>query len=180
MKKLTVAGLVLGGVVGATASAQQAPTQQSLSASLNVYVFPAAGQAPDQQSKDEAECYQWAVGSTGVDPFALAKQTEAQEQQAQQVQQSTQGAGAKGALGGAAAGALIGEIADDDASKGAAYGAAAGAIMGRRRAKSAQQQAQQQSQQQIQQAEANEAQQRGNFNNAFSVCLEAKQYMVKF
>ena len=173
-------GLMFTVAAAGTASAQQ----QSLAASLNVYVFPSEGQAADQQAKDESACYQWAVQNTGVDPFELAKQTEAQEQQAQQqnqqVQQSTQGAGAKGAIGGAAAGALIGEIADDDASKGAAYGAAAGAIMARRRSRSAQQQSQQQTEQQVQQIEANSAQQRNNFNNAFSVCLEGKKYMVKF
>ena len=184
MKRQIATMVVVAGTLAATAFAQQPAGQQSLSASLQIYVFPSAGQAPDKQSKDEAECYQWAVSNTGVDPFELQKQYEAQTQQAQQqqqqVQQQTQGAGAKGAVGGAAAGALIGEVANDDASEGAAYGAAAGAIMARRRAKSAQQQSQQQAQQQTQQAEANYQQQRSNFNNAFSVCLEGKQYMVKF
>jgi hypothetical protein len=179
MYKSIVFGLLA--VMAFTAHAQQ---QQSISATLQVYVFPSEGQTSDQQARDESECYQWAVGNTGVDPFELDKQTEAQKQQAQQqqqqVEQQTQGAGAKGAVKGAAAGALIGEIANDDASEGAAYGAAAGAIMSRRRSRSAQQQAEQQSQQQQQQADANYQQQRGNFNNAFSACLEAKKYMVKY
>jgi hypothetical protein len=180
MYKRLIPGLLFAIAAAGTASAQQ----QSLAASLEIYVFPSEGQPADQQAKDESACYQWAVQNTGVDPFELAKQTDAQIQQAQQqnqqVQQSTQGAGAKGAVGGAAAGALIGEIADDDASQGAAYGAAAGAIMGRRRAKQTQQQSQQQTQQSQQQIEANYQQQRGNFNNAFSVCLEGMKYMVKF
>ncbi|HSL70982.1 MAG TPA: hypothetical protein VK864_12120 [Longimicrobiales bacterium] len=165
-------------------STQPAGAQKSLAATLNVYVFPSAGQAASQQSKDESECYQWAVQNTGTDPFAAQKQAQAAQEQAaqqqQQVQQSTQGAGAKGAVKGAAAGALIGEVASNDADEGAAYGAAAGAVMARRGAKKAQAQAQQQTQQQVQQAQALSKEQIDAFHKAFSVCLEAKKYMVKY
>ena len=175
---------MLAAPVPAQDQSQQPAQQRSLSATMNIYVFPSAGQAPDQQSRDEAECYEWAVGNTGVDPFELQKQAEAQKQQAaqqgQQAQQATQGSAARGAVTGAATGALIGEIANDDAGEGAAYGAAAGMMRGRRQARAAQSQAQQQTQQQVQQVEANYEQQIGNFNNAFSVCLEAKDYMVRF
>ena len=78
-------------------------------------MFPTDGQAADQQSKDEAECYSWAASNTGSDPFELQKESE--QQQAKE-----QGA--------------------------------------------AQQQA--------------TAEQIGNFEKAFGVCLEAKDYMVKF
>lgn len=166
------------------ATAQPASAPKTLAATLSVYVFPAAGQAADQQSKDEAECYQWGVQNTGTDPFAAQKQVEAAQQQAaqqqQQVQQSTQGAGAKGAVKGAAAGALIGEVASNDAGEGAAYGAAAGAVVARRGAKRAQAQAQQQGQQQVQQAQALSKEQTDAFRKAFSVCLEAKKYLVKY
>lgn len=184
MNRLLFFSSVIAAVLATPASAQEPAPQKSLSSTLNVYVFPTAGQAADQQSKDEAECYQWAAANSGVDPFNLSKETAAAEQQAQaqqqQVQQATQGAGARGAVKGAAAGALIGEIASDDAGEGAAYGAAAGAIAARRRSKMAQQQSAQQAQQQIQQAEATEAEKRSNFNKAFSVCLEGKKYMVKY
>jgi hypothetical protein len=166
------------------AGTQPASAQKTLAATLGVYVFPAAGQAADKQSKEEAECYQWGVQNTGVDPFAAQKQTEAAQQQAaqqqQQVQQQSQGAGAKGAVKGAAAGALIGEVASNDADEGAMYGAAAGAVMARRGAKKAQAQTQQQSQQQVQQAQALSKEQTDAFRKAFSVCLEAKQYLVKY
>ncbi|MGE0623851.1 MAG: glycine zipper domain-containing protein [Pseudomonadales bacterium] len=169
-----VAGLVM----------DAAAAEQSLASTLNVYVFPSQGQAADQQSQDEAACYQWAVQNSGVDPFELAKQQEQQQQQAaaqqQQAQSSVRGSGVRGAVGGAATGALIGEIADDDAGEGAAYGAAAGAIMGRRSAKRSQRQASEQAQQQAQQAQSVTSQERTNFNNAFSVCLEGKGYLVKF
>jgi hypothetical protein len=157
---------------------------QSIASTMDVYVFPADGQEPSQQSKDEAECYEWATGNTGVDPFSLADQEQQNQQQAeaemQAAQQAGQGAGARGAVRGAAAGALIGEIANDDASEGAAWGAAAGAVHGRRSARRAQQQAQQQAAAQAEQREQATSQELQNFKNAFSVCLEAKKYMVKY
>ena len=158
--------------------------QQSLGSTMDVYVFPAEGQDTAQQSKDEAECYEWAVGNTGTDPFDLAKQEQADQQQAQADQQAAkqagQGSGARGAVRGAAAGALIGEIANDDASEGAAWGAAAGAVRGRRQGRAQQQEAQQQAAAQSEQREQATEQQLANFKNAFSVCLEAKDYMVKY
>lgn len=56
--------------------------QQSLGSTMDVYVFPAEGQDTAQQSRDEAECYEWAAGNTGTDPFDLAKQEQADQQQA--------------------------------------------------------------------------------------------------
>jgi hypothetical protein len=158
--------------------------QKTLAATLDVYVFPSAGQDAGQQNKDEAECYQWAVNNTGSDPFSIQKQQAADTQQAQAAQQQAsqagQGAGAKGAVRGAAVGALVGEIADDDAGKGAAYGAAVGVVAGRRRGREQQQQAQAQVQAQSQQTAQASQQQIDNFKKAFSVCLESKNYMVKF
>ena len=157
---------------------------RTLASTLDVFVFPAEGQESSQQSQDEVFCYEWAVENTGSDPFDLEKQQEANtaaaEQQMANVQQSGGGAGARGAVKGAAAGALIGEIADDDASSGAAYGAAAGMIAGRRSARRAKQQAAQQVEQQAAQSKAATAEQIEDFKKAFSVCLEAKEYMVKY
>ena len=157
---------------------------KSLSSTMDVFVFPTEGQDSSQQSKDEAACYEWAVGNAGADPFDLSKQKEADQQQAEAEQQAAeqtgQGAGARGAVRGAAAGALIGEIANDDASEGAAWGAAAGAIRGRRTGREAQAQAQQQTAAQAEQREQATAEQLANFKKAFSVCLEAKDYMVKY
>jgi hypothetical protein len=70
------------------------------------------------------------------------------------------------------------EQADDQQAQ--AWGAAAGAIRGRRQGKAAQQQAQQQVAQQAEQREEATAEQLENFKKAFSVCLEAKDYMVKY
>jgi hypothetical protein len=159
----------------ATAQSQPASAQKSVAATLNVYVFPQQGQPAAVQSKDEAACYDWAVQNSGIDPFQLSKQTQQQQQQAQAQAQAAQGQGVRTAAKGAAAGALIGGIAGD-AGTGAAAGAAAGAIANRRRKKQAEAQAQSQSQAATQYS----AEQMTNFKKAFSACLEAKKYMVKF
>ncbi len=178
--KLILVSLALVFPLGNLVQAQS----QSLGSTMDMFIFPAEGQDSSQQSKDEAACYEWAVGNTGVDPFSLAKQAEADQQQAQAemqaAQQAGRGAGASSAVRGAAAGALIGEIANDDASEGAAWGAAAGAVRGRRQGRAAQQQAQTQAAAQAEQREGATEQQLANFKNAFSVCLEAKEYMVKY
>ena len=158
--------------------------QKSLASTMSIYVFPQAGQAADVQSKDEAECYSWAVKNTGADPFELQKQSQQAQQQSQQAQAQAQQAGsgarAGGAVKGAAAGALIGEIANDDAGEGAAVGAAVGVVAGGRKKRQAQKQATAQAQQQEQQAQQSNAQQGENFKKAFSVCLEGKKYLVKY
>ncbi len=151
---------------------------------LDVFVFPTEGQAADLQSIDEAECYSWAANNTGNDPFDLQKQSEQQAQQTeaqvQQAQNATQGAGVQGAVRGAAAGAVIGAVADTDKSEAAAAGAALGAVAARRRSRAASQQAQEQAQAQGAAQQQATAEQIDNFKKAFSVCLEAKEYMVKY
>lgn len=179
IKSATIAAL-LGVLILGAAHAQE----KSLASTLGVYVFPNGGQDASQQSKDEGECYTWAVQQAGVDPFQLAEQAKAQQQQAdanaQAAKSAGKGAGAKGAVKGAAAGALIGEIASDDAGEGAAIGAAAGVVAGRSRARRAGAEAESQAQAQKQQTQAATQQQMDAFKKAFSVCLEAKKYMVKY
>lgn len=183
---VVLAGLLLVPVLlyAQSTTGSAGPTgQKSLAATLNVYVFPTAGQDAAQQSKDESECYNWAVKNAGVDPFALQQQSSQQQQQTEQakaqVAQSGRGSGAKGALAGAAAGAVVGEIADDEAGKGAAFGAAVGAVGARRKAAAGKQQATQQLDAQAQQAQQASAGQMDNFKRAFGACLEGKKYMVK-
>jgi hypothetical protein len=158
--------------------------QKTLASTLEVYVFPTEGQNASQQSKDEAECYGWAVENTGDDPFDLAKQAaetaRQAEQDKQQARDASRGAGAKGVVGGAAAGAVIGEVASDDAGKGAAYGAAAGLIASRRRARQKQNQAAARAEHEATEKKEATTEQLENFKKAFSVCLEAKDYLVKY
>ncbi len=132
-------------------------------------VYPAKGQTPQQQQKDEGECYSWAKQQTGVDPAALAQQSASQP-----APSGPQGERAKGALGGAAAGAIIGGVAGD-AGKGAAIGATTGVIAGgskQRRTARAQKEQQQQQQQTTQGALA-------NYQRAYAACLEGRGYTVK-
>jgi hypothetical protein len=184
MRKTTLIIVVIIACAGVSLAQTQPAQQKTLAASMNVYVFPTTGQTAQQQSTDEASCYDWAVQNTGSDPFALQKQSEQQQQQAdqaqQQIAQSGKGAGAVGAVGGAAAGALIGEIAGHDAGAAAGWGALAGAVIARRRTAHAKAEASQEVEQQNQQAQQATAEQIENFKKAFSVCLEAKEYMVKY
>jgi hypothetical protein len=181
MKGTVLVGmLVLASLVPLAARAQE----KSLASTIDVYVFPSEGQDSGQQSMDESECYQWAVSNAGSDPFDLAKQQDADQQQTQAelqaAQQAGRGAGARGAVGGAAAGALIGEIATGEATEGAAWGAAVGAVAARRRAHQAQAQATADTMQGAESREVATAEQIENFKKAFSVCLEAKKYLVKY
>lgn len=179
MKRLTTL-LITTALAASAAQAQQ----QSLAASLDVQVFPAKGQSAKQQSEDEATCYQWAVTNTGVDPFGVQKQQQANQQQAQAdqaaVAASGAGAGVGGAVRGGAAGALVGAIAGGDAGKAAVWGAAAGIIRSRHRVRVEKEEASED----IAAASAQSAQlsqeQITNFKNGFSACLEAKNYIAKF
>ena len=157
---------------------------KTLASTMDVYVFPKEAQQSEQQSKDEAACYEWAGDNTGNNPFDLQKQSAVQAEQTEKekaaAQQAGQGAGARGMLRGAAKGALIGEIANDDASEGAAWGAAAGAMRGRRQSQAAKAQATAKAEQQGQVKQQATAEQIENFKKAFSVCLEAKEYLVKY
>lgn len=164
--------------------AQDSGTGKSLAATMEVFVFPGEGQDASQQSKDEVECYEFATTNTGSDPFQLSKEQQSNEQLAAAEQQAAastgQGAGARGAVRGAAAGALIGEVTGGDAGESAAIGAAAVAVRSRRQARGARDQAEAQAEQSAATREQATAGDLDNFKKAFSVCLEAKKYMVKY
>jgi hypothetical protein len=181
MKELSKLSLLL--LIAGSAGAQD-QAAKTLGSTMEVFVFPTTGQDAGQQSGDEASCYDWAASNTGNDPFDLAKEAESDEELAaaemQAAESTGQGAGARGALRGAAAGALISEVSHGDNSEGAAIGAAAGAIRGRRQANHAQAEATQHAEQQAEDREEATEEDLLNFKKAFSVCLEAKDYMVKY
>jgi hypothetical protein len=130
------------------------------------FVYPAKGQSPDQQKKDESACYQWAVQQTGFDPSKPVAAPAAPPPTT--ATGTTPGAG----LRGAARGAVVGEVVGGDASTGAAVGAAAARGQSRRQnAATAQQQ----------QAAAQQAtsQQQAAFAKARGACLEGRGYTVK-
>lgn len=161
MKKLAV--LVFACALAVTAKAQQQ------------YVFPKLGQTPEQQQKDEYDCYQWAAKQTGFDPIAAGLQTPPAPASAKS---GPDGSAVKGAAKGAVVGVAVGAIAGD-AGKGAAIGAAAGGIGGKLRSRGNQQEAQQQQAAQAQTAAANTAQRQQEYLKARSACLDAKGYSVK-
>lgn len=178
-----IALLVVGVQSGAQAPATPPPPSKPISTSLGMVVFPAKGQTPQQQARDEGECYAWSKGQTGVDPMAPPPATAQSATQPAQSKPAADGSRIRGAARGAAAGAIIGEVADDDAGKGAAIGATAGVVAGGRQSRKNQQaaaeQAAKQQQQATQQAQAANQQQLDLFKKGFAACLEPKGYTVK-
>ena len=136
MKFLMVAAMFGGTLLAqepATPAPQQAPAnpgQNNVAATLHVYAYPNQHQTPNQQAKDESECYNSAQTQAAPSQNAQAGQ------EGQQQGQSGKGSTAKGAAGGAAGGAAIGAIAGD-AGTGAAAGAVGGAAIGHRKKKKA-------------------------------------------
>ncbi len=184
-RELVIAAAILlfGTPAFAQAPAPAPATSKPISTSLGMVVFPAKGQAPQQQAQDEGECYAWSKGQTGVDPMAPPPAAAQTAQPAAQQALGTDGSRLRGAARGAAAGAIIGEVADDDAGKGAAIGATAGVVAGGRQSRKAQQQTAQQATQQqqhaAQQQQTAQQQQMDLFRKGFAACLEPKGYTVK-
>jgi hypothetical protein len=153
-KTLPLAAFVIGSCVfAASVCAQQ-------------FVYPAKGQPPEQQKKDEAACHQWAVQQTGFDPTKAAPPAPSPKPPTPATG-VTPGAGVRGAMRGA----IVGEIAGD-AGAGAAAGAAAA------RAQSRRQNIAQEQQQAAQQQHAQGAQQ-ASYAKARAACLEGRGYTVK-
>jgi len=142
---------------------------EAVAKKVGVYIFPANDQTPEQQAKDESDCYTWAVKQSGYDPINPTVV------QAKEVPAGPDGAAVAGAAGGAAVGAAIGAISGDT-GKGAAIGAISGAVLGRRRGNIVH--ASEQNQEKNQAAQSNKSLEEG-FKKAFSVCLEGKNYTVK-
>lgn len=141
----------------------------SSSAHAQVIVYPARGQTADQTQRDKGECMSWATQQSGFDPTAPQYSGAPPPSSAPTGAPMVQGA-ARGAALGAVGGAIGG-----NAGKGAAIGAGTGALIGGIRRRDQQQQQEQWQQQQS--AQSN--QQQGNFNRAYSACLEGRGYTVR-
>ena len=108
---MIIRAIYIGAITLSLALSAQAAVKRSTVAGLHAgsLCISIDRPSPSQQSTDEAECYQWAVNTSGSDPFAVQNQQAAQAQQTeaaqQQASQTAKGSGAKGTLGGAAAGA---------------------------------------------------------------------------
>lgn len=176
------AGLFAIGVIAAAHSQTPPPQGKSMAASAGIFAYPAKGQNPEQQAKDESECYAWSKQQTGYDPMSPPPVASAAPP-AEAEKSAASGARAKGAVRGAAAGAVIGEVADNDAGQGAAVGATVGVVAGGRQARKAKQAEKEQAaeQQQASADEAKAAQQKlaDDFKRGMSACLEPRGYTIK-
>jgi hypothetical protein len=175
----------------ASASPQSAPAW-SPSKDIGVFVFGKNGQNPDQQLKDESECYGAAKQMTGIDPKApaaagkTAEQKAAEQKEAAKNADQTKGTRVAGAARGAAGGAAIGAIAGD-AGKGAGAGAVAGTMRGGMQQRQANAAAQKQAaaqaaakqQKEEEELKAAHAQGLDTFQRAFEACMDARGYSVK-
>lgn len=130
-------------------------------------IYPSKGQSPQQQQKDEGECYVWAKNSTGIDPAAVATAPGPAPQTGPAV-----GGGER--VQGAVRGAVVGGIIDggSGAGKGAAIGVLAGGVRARNNQSAQNAQTQQQAQAQKQGAI-------DTFYRAQGACLEGRGYTIK-
>src|SRR5215469_12025216 len=173
------------------AAAPAAPAW-SPSKDIGVFVFGRNSQTPDQQLKDESECYAAAKQQSGIDPKAppaaakSAEQKQAEQKAAADNANTPKGGRVQGAARGAAGGAAIGAIAGDT-GKGAAAGAVAGTMRGgakQREAstatkKEAANQAAANLQQQYEQSKAAYNQKIDTFRRGFAACMDSRSYSAK-
>jgi len=144
-------------------------------------VYPAKGQSPSLQQRDEAECDAWAVRTTGIDPRALASKP-LDVQSPPPPTSSENGERARGTARGAVGGAAIGAIAGD-AGKGAGVGAVLGLMRGGQQSRQRQAQEQKTYEQQQsrarQQAQSERQAQMDTYYRGYGACLEGRGYSIK-
>ncbi|SBO44122.1 glycine zipper family protein [Cyanobium sp. NIES-981] len=149
----------------------------------DLFIYPAAGQSPEQQRQDGLECRLWAIDQTGFDPTQPAPASSGALASPPQVQRQGPGTArstVRGAVAGTAVGAIVGNT-----GRGAAAGATQGLLSGTARGVD-QRRAQQQAnddwarQQQIAEAERQQLLQyrRRAFNRAVTACMEGRGYTV--
>ena len=131
------------------------------------FVYPKAGQSPEQQ-RDDYACHQWAVQQTGFDPTRAAMAPAPPPA----AQPDTGGQVAKGVLRGGLMGAGIGKIADGDAGKAATATAVLGGFKGLH-------QAEKQKAAAAAQAKAAPAGNAQAYQRAKAACLEGRGYVVQ-
>ena len=148
----------------------------------DLYIFPSKGQSPEQQKRDEFECYTWAKEQTGFDPL----QATPPQASAPPPQTAKKGPGTlESAIIGGALGAGIGALTSPSskrgsrAGKGALIGAGAGALYSQVQKGKQSEQDQQRANQWTQQQMEAYNQKRDAFNRAYGACLEGKGYTVK-
>lgn len=176
------AGLtLLGGCVNQAELEQPDPPPPTVPAlpDTQVYVYPSAGQSPEQLKQDQYECHLWAVRETGFDP------SDPQVAPHARVRVVSEPAPGTGTLNGAATGAIIGAVVSGPRSSGAGavVGALAGALFGAASDQARQQQAADE-QNRINDANDNrwtygQERRAAEYRRAVSACLSGRNYTVK-
>jgi hypothetical protein len=134
-----------------------------------LFIYPAKGQSAEQQDRDKFECYNWARNDTGFDPMALPTTSSAPPSG-----QKKSGGSVRGALGGAALGVVLG-----DSGRSAKRGALAGGLIGSVRQSSQNTRTEQKRSDWERKESSNYANNRNNYNRAYSACLEGRGYTVR-
>jgi len=143
-----------------------------------VYFYPKAGQTNEQQSRDQYDCYNWAIKQTGFDPGQSAIP---RDDRVRVVPMPPPGHDtATLAIAGAVLGALIG--GHHYAGQGALIGATGGAIVGAASDASRMEAARQQEEAYNAQNRLRDArleEKAFGFRRAMSACLEGRGYSVR-
>ena len=135
-------------------------------------IYPIKNQTPEQQEKDEFECYKWAKTESGFDPMnqqITATPASEPQQKGRPVLRSAARAGAIGAV----TGSIVGDTSD--AKKGAAVGAAAGGMSAAFQKRDANQQQAEATQSQVMQTEES----LNTYYRAFAACMGGRGYNVQ-
>jgi len=143
-----------------------------------VYFYPKEGQTPERQSRDQYECYNWAMQNTGFDP---SQSSIPPERRVKVVPMPPPGHDtAVMAIAGAVLGALI--AGPRHAGAGALIGAGSGAVIGATSDISRQQYAQQMDEAYNRPDQALDTRyeaKANDFRRAMGACLEGRGYSVK-
>lgn len=146
--------------------------------STQMYFYPKHGQSPDQQSRDQYECYNWAINQTGFDP---GQSTIPKDDRVRVVPMPPPGHDTAAlSIAGAVLGALLG--GPRHAFEGAIIGATGGAIAG-----AASDTARQQRAEELDRYYSSQDRGRNrelyektiDFRRAMSACLEGRGYSVQ-
>jgi hypothetical protein len=134
-----------------------------------LYIYPAKDQSAEQMEKDKYECYNWAKKDSSFDPMAAPKATTPAP-----TAEKKKGGAVKGAAAGAVAGKVLGNSSKTTKRSAAAGGLIGGVSQSSKNAKTEQKQKDWE-----QKESANYANNRNNYNRAYSACLEGRGYTVK-
>ena len=164
---LATTGLALSPLAGAQNINDISNVGKAPSQVLNLYVFPKGEKSPEQQLKDDNDCFAAARSQSGYDGKLADSNVPPPREKT--------GGAIKGAIGTAAVGTIIGAIAGD-AGKGAAIGAGVGLVGGSANQSEANRMARER-------AAAEEAYRKGtavaDLKRAYAACMDAKGYSVK-